>query len=297
MVQRRIQDYGTLAEAIDIKTIIYGLARSSVLQGFRFGVAGVSKLRIFAGVAVTDQGVMIIEDEIQELDIPITAGAQDYTVIYDHIDEDISGGIPADIKLSSGILAAADIRGVVLGYIKYPGGAVPLNAGFFLQEPEIILRNFIPNRLNSEWLLPIKGNGYIQTSSSGSAFTLSDVFDASGFYLRMQNNVPGPTLATATFTFPFKVSDIPFSLFQARMQVDIGASIEFKLLDSSGNIVDITVAPVGSSQDFTLYSYNVAKEAVQTPNTLVYLQMFLNVSTTKQVKLQGIGLSPYNLPV
>lgn len=297
MVQRRIQDYGTLAEAVDIKTIIYGLARSSVLQGFRFGVAGVDKLRIFSGNAVTDKGVMIIEDEIQELNIPISASAQDYTVLYNHIDEDISGGTPADITLSNGILASNDIHGVILGYIKYPGGAVPLSTGFFLQEPEIILRNFIPNRSNSDWLIPMKGNGYIQTNSSGSAFTFSDVFDTSGFYLRMQNNISGPTLATATLTFPFKVNDIPYSLFQARMQVDIGASIEFKLLDSSGNLVDITVAPVNSSQDFTLYSYTVAKEAIQTPNTLVYLQMYLNVSTTKQVKLQGVGISPYNLPI
>lgn len=297
MVQRRIQDYGTLAEAIDIKTIIYGLARSSVLQGFRIGVAGVNKIRIFSGVAVTDKGVMIIEDEIQELSVPITAGAQDYTVMYDHIDEDISGGVPAEIKLANGILASSDISGVILGYIKYPGGAVPLNTGFFLQEPEIILRNYIPNRLNSDWLIPLKGNGYILSNSVGSALTLSDVFDGSHYYLRMQNNVPGPTLATATYTFPFKVSDLPYSLFQARMQVDIGASIEFKMIDSYGNLVDVTVAPVGSSQDFALYSFNIAKEAIQTPNTLVYLQMILNVSTTKQVKLQGLGLSPYNLPV
>lgn len=297
MVQRRIQDYGTLAEAIDIKTIVYGLARSSVLQGFRLGVAGVNKLRIFAGVAVTGEGVMIIEDEVQELEIPITASAQEYTVMYRHIDEDISGGVAAEILLENGILAPEDIQGVILGYIKYPGSAVPLSTGFFLQEPEIILRNFIPNRLNSEWIIPLKGNGYIQSSSSGSALTVSDVFDGTNYFLRMQNNVPGPSLSTSSFTFPLKVGDIPYSLFQARMQVDVGASVEFKLLDSNGDLIDITVAPVGFNPNFALYSYSIAKEAVQKPNTLVYLQMFLNISTTKQIKIQGLGLSPYNLPV
>lgn len=297
MVQRRIQDYGTLAEAIDIKTIIYGLARSSVLQGFRFGVSGVNKLRISTGHAVTNTGVLIVEDEVQEVDIPITSTAQDYTVIYRHIDEDISGGVPADLLLSNGLLKAEDIQGVVLGYVKYPGGAVPLSTGFFLQEPEIVLRNFIPSRTNFDWLIPLKGQGYMQHSSAGSALTISDVFDGSDFFLRMQNNVVGSTLATAGFTFPMKVGSLPFSLFQARMQVDVGASVEFKLLDSNGDLIDITTTALPSSQNFTLYSYSISKEAVQKPNTLVYLQMFLNISTTKQIRLQGLGLSPYNLPV
>lgn len=297
MVQRRIQDYGTLAEALDIKTIIYGLARSTVLQGFRFGIAGMNKLTIFNGIAVTDRGVMIIEDELQDITVPITASAQDYTVMYDHIDEDISGGVPAEIKLANGILSPEDISGVILGYIKYPGGAVPLNTGFFLQEPEVLLRNFIPNRQNADWVIPLKGNGYMQTKASGSALTISDIYDELGFYLRIQNNVSGPTLATATFTFPFKVNNIPYSLFQARMQVGIGATVEFKLIDSMGNPADITVAPLSSSKDFSLYSYNIAKEAIQTPNTIIYLQMLLNISTTKQIKLQGLGLSPYNLPI
>lgn len=297
MVQRRIQDFGTLAEASDIKSILYGLARSSVLQGFRFSVGSVDKLRISPGSAVTNQGVLILEDEDAEVSIPITANPREYTVMYYHVDEDISGGVPAELTLEDGILDPQNIDGVILGYINYPGSAVPLNSGFFLQEPELVLRNFIPNRKNAQWIIPMKGYGYMITSTSGSALSIADVFDGQNFFLRMQNNVNSPILANAVITLPFKVDEFPFSLMQLKMQIDLGSTVEVKILDSVGEIHDVTAIPLSSSPSINLYSLNLPKEAVQNPNTLIYVQIILNISSTNQVKIQGVGLSPYNLPV
>jgi len=299
MTQRRIKDYGTLAEASDIKQMLYALARSSVLNGFRFGVAGTSKMRIFPGMAVTHEGVMIIEDEALELDVPVTTNAQDYTVYYEHVDQDISGGEPAILRLGNGILNPNDIKGVVLGYVRYPGSAVPMSTAFFEQEPEQTLRNFTPNRQNVDWVIPLKGNGYLVTATSGSPLTITDFWDTttSSYSLKLQNNVNSVALATATFTFPFKVGPNPFSLFQAKMQVDLGATVEFKLIDSLGDLIDITAIPLEAQADFFLYSMNIPTQAVQRPNDLVYLQMILNISSTRMVKIQGLGLSPYNLPV
>lgn len=297
MVQRRIQDYGTLAEASDIKSVLRGLARSSVLQGFRFSVGSVDKLRISPGSAVTNEGILILEDENAELSIPITASPREYTVMYYHVDEDISGGVPASLNLENGILDPANINGVILGYINYPGSAVPLNSGFFLQEPELVLRNFIPNRKNNSWIVPMKGNGYMITSTSGSALSITDVFDGQAYFLRLQNNISSPILANAILTLPFKVDEFPFSLLQLKMQIDLGATVEIKVLDSVGITHDVTTIPLSSSPDISLYSLNLPKEAIQNSNTLIYLQIILNISSTNQVKIQGVGLSPYNLPV
>lgn len=301
MTQRRIKDYGTLAEASDLKQILYALARSSVLQGFRFGVAGTSKMRVFPGMAVTHEGTMIIEDEALELDVPVTTDAQDYTVYYEHLDQDISGGEPAILRLGNGILNPNDIKGVVLGYVRYPGEAVPMSTAFFEQEPEQNLRNYTPNRQNVDWVIPLKGNGYLipESGKSGSPLTITDFWDdtTNSYSLKIQNNVNSGALATAVFIFPFKVGPNPFSLFQAKMQVDLGATVEFKLIDSLGDLINITANPLDEQADFFLYSMNIPTQAVQRPNDLVYLQMILNISSTRMVKIQGLGLSPYNLPV
>jgi hypothetical protein len=299
MTQRRVQDYGTLAEAADIKQILFGLARSTVLEGCRFGVAGNNKMRVFPGIAVTNQGVMIIEDEVLELTVPTSTNAQDYTVYYDHVDQDISGGEPATLRLANGILNPADISGVILGYVKYPGSAVPLSSAFFYQEPEMFLRNFVPNRDNADWIIPLKGNGYLVTNTAGSALTINDYWDSTNlqYSLKLQNNVAGPGNATATFTFPFKVGSFPFALLQAKMTVDLGTTVEFKLIDSLGDLIDITTVPLNPQNNFFLYSYSIPTQAVQNSNDLIYLQMIVNLSSTRMVKLQGLGLSTYSLPI
>lgn len=299
MVQRRVVDYGALADASDIKKVIEGLARSSVLIGFRFGVSGVNKMRIFPGTAVTNQGVMIIEDEIVELEVPNTTTSQQYTVYYQHQDEDISGGVPADLKLGSGFLNPEDVDGVVLGYVDYPGDAIPLNATMFTQEPETYLRNFIPNRNNADWLVPIRNQGYMVTSTSGSALTLTDTWDAvnSQMFLKMQNNVSSASNATAVITFPFKVRSFPYALLQLRMQIDLAVTVEFLMIDTDGNEFNITEIPLAASADFSLYQYQIPKEAKQDPNRIIYIQMIVNAAYTRVIKLQGIGLSEYNLPL
>lgn len=299
MTQRRVQDYGVLAESSDIKQILFGLARSTVLQGNRFGVAGSSVMRVFSGIAVTNQGVMIVEDEVQELPVPTSTNAQDYTVYYEHVDQDISGGEPAILRIANGILNPDGINGVILGYVKYPGGAVPLSSAHFYQEPETFLKNFIPNRENVDWLIPLKGAGYIVTNTANSALTITDYWDTVNlnYSLKLQNNVVSPNVATATFTMPFKVGLYPYSLLQAKMQVDLGASVEFKLLDSSSSLIDVTTVPLQPQSNFFLYSLSIPTEAIQNSNDLVYLQMVVNLSSTRSVKLQGLGLSTYNLPV
>lgn len=299
MTQRRIKDYGTLAEASDLKDLAFGLSRSTVLQGCRLSVAGTDKIRVYPGIAVTDKGIVIIEDEQIEIEVPSTTNAQDYTVYYKHVYEEISGGSPADLLLEKGLLNPDDISGVVIGYIQYPGQAVPMSSAYFKQEPEIFLKNYLPDRNNVEWLIPIKGAGYLITSTSGSALTITDYWDPTNlkYGLKIQNNVVGSALASATFTFPFKVSSFPFALLQAKMQVDLGATVDFKLIDSSGDLIDITANPLQAQSDFFLYSLSIPPESVQDTNNLVYLQMIINLSTTRKIQIQGLGLSSYNLPL
>lgn len=299
MAQRRVVDYGSMADASDIKKIVEGLARSSVLIGNRFGVAGVNKIRILPGTAVTNQGVMIIEDEVLELNVPTTTNAQQYTVLYDHSDIDISGGVPAELRLANGALRPEDIDGVILGYINYPGGTIPLSSSMLIQEPELYLRNYVPSRKNAEWVIPIKGSGYMITAASGSPLTITDDWDnaTSTYSLKLQNNVNSPSNSTAVFTFPFKVGTFDYALLQARMMIDTAVTVEFLFIDTNGNASNITAIPLPASTSLFLYELNIPTTAVQDPNRLCYVQMLVNVSYTRMIKLQGLGLSQYNLPL
>lgn len=299
MTQRRIVDYGTPVEAGDLKDVFRSLARQTVLQGFRLGIAAKDKIRVNPGVCVTHEGVVIIEDETIEVTIQNTSAAADYTVLYEHTDMAITGGVPAELKAVNGIIANTDLKGVVLGYIRYPGNAIPLSPAMFLQEPEAILGNYIPSRNNADWIVPIKGNGYMVTDSSGSALTITDDWNSatSKMSLKIRNNINAIALGAATLTFPFKVGSQPYSLIQAKMQIDLGANVDMRIIDASGNVVDITTNPLQPQADFFLYSLSIPREAVQVANDYIYLQLVLNVQSTRGLKVQGLGLSAYNLPV
>lgn len=301
MTQRRIVDYGTPVEAGDLKDVFRSLARQTVLQGFRLGIAAKDKVRVNPGVCVTHEGVVIIEDEPIEIEIKNTSAAADYTILYEHSDMNITGGVPAELKAVNGIIANSDLKGVVIGYVKYPGDAIPVNVSMLLQEPEAVLSNYIPNRKNADWIVPVKGFGYLITETSGSALTITDDWSDSKMSMKVRNNVNSIVMGYAVLTFPFKVGSKPFSIIQARMQIDLGANVYVRLVDSKGNVVDVTTNPLQPQADFFLFNLNIPREAVdpetQIPNNYVYLQLVFNIQSTKGVKVQGLGLSTYNLPV
>lgn len=300
MTQQRIQDYGSPVVAKNLKDLANALtANSAVITGFKFTVAASNRVRIGPGKAITNQGVVIIEDEDRFVDIENTTNAVDYTIYYDHEDEDVSGGIAAQLIIVQGILAPQTISGTVLGYIKYPGGAAPLDVSHFVQSTPYNLSEYIPSRTNVPWLVPINNN-YIITDSTGQNLDRTDTWDDTTnpdnpeMYLKVRNN--GISVGSMTLTFPFKVGTRPFSLVQLRALVETATVIQVFFIDSSGGISSISPGGLSESNALTNYQLSIPTRANQEPNTIVYLQVQIQLVVNKEFRLQAVGLSEYNLP-
>jgi len=68
---------------------------------------------------------MILENSTKKIDVNTSAGAATYTLIYTHVDELITGGVSATLSVVTGMFTSYT-DGIILGWIVYPGGGVPL---------------------------------------------------------------------------------------------------------------------------------------------------------------------------
>lgn len=297
MGQSRIQDYGSPVVARSLKTLVKSLVRPTRLQGLDFIVDAPDRLRITPGNAVTDQGVIISETEAKVIPITNSSNPVDYTIYYAHVDADISGGVSADLTIDTGLLTAEVVDGVILGYIRYPGGAVPLSSVHFVQTPPLSIGTVAPSREEANWTIPTSTYGFLKTAASGQALTYTDVFDVTppNIYLKVRNN--GLVSGTATLTFPFKVGAQPFSLFQIRLSTDINTTATPVLVDSAGTSFTLGSSPYTGAPTIAYQEARIPRDSMQTPNTLIYVQLLLSASAAREIKIQALGLNRFNAPV
>ena len=297
MVQSRIQDYGSPVVAKSLKTMTHSLVGPSVLSGMVFAVDAPNRMRVGPGTAVTNQGVIVIETEAKTIVIPTGSNPVNYTVYYQHVDEDVSGGVSAALTLGLGLLTPEVVQGVILGYVVYPGGAAPLSTEYFVQIPPLAIGRAAPNKYDIPWTIPIAGHGFIRTAVSGQALTYGDSFDLTptvSMYTYIRNN--GTAIGNATYTFPFKVGQLPFAMLQTNVSIDINATLQPIFIDSAGSSF-VLGSPLTGAPSIALKEISLPPSAVQHPNSLVYIQFMLSLAVGKIIKIQGLGLNPYNSPV
>ena len=298
MTQQRIVDYGAPVVAATIKSLAGSISQPGVLQGFRFSVDAVDRLRVSSGAAITNQGVVIAENESKYIQITNSSVPADYTIYYNHVDQDITGGISADLTLQSGILTPDVITGVILGYVRYPGGGIPLNTSHFVQEPVLTLGSIRTNKYLSVWVIPISGTGYVTASLTGT-IDITNTYDISGsrpeVYTKIRNN--GVTSGGVNLIFPFKVKEYPYALLQMIVGTDTNATVLPAFLDSAGTTSLLATSPISGVTALTQYSYSIPRVTVQNQNSIVYLILQTQMSAGREIRLQAVGLSDYNLPI
>jgi len=115
-------------------------------------------------------------------------------------------------------------------------------------------------------------------------------------YLNLLNS---SALASGTsyLTFPFKVSDLPYALLEIIISTDIGAVVTPVFFDSGGIPFNLYPAGYQGQSSFLLKTVEIPRTAIQTPNTIVYLQLQIVLQATKSARVQALGLNTYNLPV
>lgn len=294
MTQSRIVDYGTPIIARTIKNMIMNFAKSAVLNGFDFAVDSATRLRVNPGTAVTDQGVMIIEDEAKFLTINNSSTPADYTVYYSHSDLDITGGVPADLTLETGLLTDEVVTGTILGYVRYPGGGVPLSTSHFLKKENLKMGVSQPTNLSADWIIPIKGTGYIITNTTGT-INVTDVWDVltTKTYMKIANN--GLSTGSISLVFPFKVKDLPYSKLQLLASLDVNTLTTPLFIDSVGSVISLS-DPMLGNPSYVLYDLPISKVAIQSGNSLIHVMLQFQLAASKEARIQAIGLSDYALP-
>lgn len=303
MSQKRIQDYGSPIVAKSLKSLVDAITTSGILDGNEFVVDASNRIRINPGSCVTHQGVIIVEDEAKIVTLTgLTSNPADYTIYYLHTDVDISGGVAAELTVEAGLLTADVVEGCILGYVRYSGGGA-LQQFHFIQPPPLKIGLVTPTPYNAPWIIPIRNHGYVITQTSGGTINITDSTTLP-LYIKLSNN--GLTTGSVTLTFPFKVSEYPFSLLQMTISTDINASIVPVFIDSSNNA--FVLSSFTGQSDLQLKSVEIPDRAttgipptpiwpIQTPNSLVYLNLMVSLAASKVAKIQSLGLSTYNSPV
>ena len=299
MTQSRIQDYGSPIVAQSLKTAIGSIVKSAILSGNQFFVSANNTVGIKPGVAVTNQGVIITETEIKTLIVTNTSNPVDYTIYYSHVDQNVSGGATANLIIQPGLLTNSTVAGVILGYVRYPGGAVPLSPAYFYQPATLYLGAVEPTRYNAPWTIPINGMGYMVTTASGGTITNTSVFNTATtpphMYLSLINN--SVANGNLTLTFPFKVMGSPYGLFQLLAAIDVSTTLNPILIDSAGTSFVLAVSPLTGQPSFVYNEFLIPAQAIQHPNSLLYVQLQMSLSIGRSISIQALGLNQYNLPV
>ena len=116
MVQTRNVEYGGLIQSSDMPSDMSNIMAPGRLQGMVFSATAADQMSISPGSLLLPDGVVILEDQIQKLEISNTAFAVSYTVIYQLPTTTIIGSSPATLSLLTGIVKQSSLTdSTVLG--------------------------------------------------------------------------------------------------------------------------------------------------------------------------------------
>lgn len=139
MSQKRINNYGDFVNSLDPNEARMATLPKGRYVGFDLGVNTDGNITLGTGYGMQHNGIVWHEDSVLVLSAPasIPSGtASEHTIVASHTNERIIGGYAVTYEIVSGISNDSVFSdGVVLGWIYYPGGAVPLDASHLVSAP------------------------------------------------------------------------------------------------------------------------------------------------------------------
>ncbi len=192
MPQRRFSNFGETATAASENLRHNKVLPKGVYEGFDLSVELLTtNLSIGIGAGVQHNGVIWIEDTVGVTVVfTAPASAENFTVVATHDNRSIFGGVSIDYELQGGILSSDSItNGVVLGWIRHPGGAVPLDPSHIQVAPKqkaSLYSELLVQTAPIE-LVPPYVRGFEDLAGAGVDITFTDrIFDVSTFTMHQQ---------------------------------------------------------------------------------------------------------------
>ena len=155
MAERRLHDFGRFVRAQDQNSVQSYMFEGGVLDGMDLSASTDGILLVIApGQAITQDGVIISNDDNREIEFTRTSDPKLYTISLVHAFDELQGGRGSTIELrevtSGGLPVFSDtvvdsggeVEGVVVGWINYPGGSVDLSDEMLFEN--IKLRKLVP---------------------------------------------------------------------------------------------------------------------------------------------------------
>jgi hypothetical protein len=227
--------------------------------------------------------LLLVEDTSTSIFVPtppattLPANPTDYTIVYEHNNQQVQGGVPALLVIKEGIIGFTDLPDtVVVGWIRWPGGGGTLEAEMFIEAPKLQVTNpavfptdvkvppFVPQvtvEVPSTVVVcsgsncPV-GSSYstASVSATGSvsliytrtefpsvgAITQGDIFDPLTLELSLGLENTSPAINTIEHLFPFAVGAQAPNRILIEAKVELGASVEVALLDTEGTLYPAT---------------------------------------------------------
>lgn len=297
MTQRRYIDYGAEAIASGIKNILASFITPGILSGGNFIANAADRLLIEPFSVIQHNGIIIDESEAQYLTIPNTTPAMNYTVVYSHTDQDVIGGEPALLELFSGIQTIETVTdGIILGWVIYPGGSIPLNSNMFIMQRPIHLSNNLTYFDNPAWLPPLT-NYLLQTSVSGSPLTISTQYNNTEYYTSTSWYNATGSIGSVSYVLPFRNNDRQITKIVTRLRAPTDTICDIKVIDTDGTILtplNAIYTGDGAFQTRAVTIQSIANRLL--PNTISHIQFSLTINPSRTIDIQSIAVTSQNLP-
>lgn len=288
MSQRRINIFGDLIDTADLPEMIANIMAPGRLAGNDFIVAASDLLQISPGSCLLPDGVLVIENEIKSLVISSSSLATDYTVVYQLEDTQTLGGSPAILRLLSGTKRQEDMTdGTILGWVRYPGGSIPLSASFFVQPSSLRITKDASTFYYSNHC-PLSA---IRSGTSGWTEAIDYVLNEA--CTRFVNTTAVPSTYTLRFPFTIPSSGQPQKVV-TRLLVDFSCLVTFSI-NLKGTVVALTPNSGLISNTGTIITreFGVPSDValIWSPGSTAFIEINIEAQPSRGASIAYVGLT------
>ncbi len=299
MAQQRFINFGDTVLADRINQISTAIVEAGVLSGAEFSVFDSETLAVGPS-SVMLPTLLLEETASTNLLIDLSAGAKNYTVVYEHQNQNVQGGVAAQLLLRDGIFSFGDLENtVILGWVLYPGGSVQLEKSFFIEAPKLQITN--PTTFPSDIMLPQYLNKiHVQREeSTPGSITQTDVYDDVNFkaFLELENTAANTQ--TIEHLFPFVVVATPPDRLIAEVSAELNANVTVRLLAEDGTYFAATNNEISNTSnlfEFREMTVQDMDDSLFAPDRPYFVSLTTQLGAGKKAFISLVGTNSNFLP-
>lgn len=305
MAQTRFINFGDTVLASRLNEITQALVVPGVLEGAALSV-GVGDTVVVGPNKVMLNDLLLVEDSSTSLAIAnLPTIATDYTIVYEHTDQQVQGGVPAQMLIKEGLFGFESLTDtVVLGWVRWPGGGGGLSTTMFIEAPKLQITN--PSEFVSDVMIPpFVPRIHVQTPAVAGLITATDTYEkvytpTGGAKAYMLVTNAASVLDSIVYYVPFVAGVDPPNKIILEVDAEAGASVQAALVDEYGTSYAATLDTITNtsglfvSREMQVNSVDTTKFSQNRP---YFVSLTTQLSASKTASISLVGTSSNFLPV